>query len=591
MSRLFWYILIIIVTFVTTQCANSISPPQGGPKDIIPPEVIETIPPNGSANFKGKKFTLRFNEFVKLENIEQSALISPPTEEAPDYRVKGKTVQVSFNEDLKPNTTYSVYFGDALVDITEGNPNSNYTYIFSTGDYVDSLSLYGNVLNAFDLTPVEGAYVMLYKDNNDTITFDSLPYLVGPYYLSKTDIDGKFRFNGLSDDDFLLFSLNDQNSNNIFDQPGEQIAFLDSLVHPSYFAKPAKDTIVLDSIVDIEIENDSILIIQDSIAKSIEDRIIADNSVDLFMFLSPDTTQRLFKAEVLAKNTIQFSFSQSAKNVHFEILKYPLNDTLYLEEYSVNEDTLIWHLNNPPIDSLEILLTQYLDTLGTVYLKLDPEKKSARVRKRDKDEKKKEYLSWKSNVASNKLSLNEHLNIEFGQPLVKLNNIDSSMLIIGADTVWDPKFTFSDSLKKSIDFPFELNEDTKYQVFFPDSAFTSWNIIHSQAIDIRFSTMALKEYGILTFNLKPEINQSYIFQLMNDKEIVLREVEFYRDTVITFEYLPPSNYLFKIIYDNNNNGIWDPGNYEQKIQPEKVIYYPKEVKVRANWEIEEEWKF
>ena len=589
--RFYWYILIVVIAFTTSQCANSISSPQGGPKDVRPPEVIETIPKNGSPNFKGNKFTVRFDEFVKLDNVEQSALISPPMKKAPDYRVKGKAVQVKFNEELKPNTTYSVYFGDAIVDITENNPISNYTYIFSTGEYVDSLSLYGNVKNAFNLTPVEGAFVMLYKDNNDTIAFDSLPYKVVPYYLSKTNVEGKFQFTGLSNDDFLLFSLLDQNSNFIFDQPGEQIAFLDSLIHPSFISMPVKDSITADSIVNIEIESDSILIIKDSIAKSIEDKIIEKNSVDLFMFLSPDTIQRILKAEVLAKNNIRFSFSQSAKNVNFEILSYPLNDSLFIEEYSIYEDTLIWHLNNPPIDSLELLLTQYNDTLGTIYLKLDPEKKSARLRKKDKEDEKKEFLSWTSNVTANKLDINKHLEIIFSQPRVNFNDIDSSFLIAGTDTIWNPEFYFSDSLNMKIDFPFDLLEETKYQVYFPDSAFTSWNNIHTEAIDIKFSTLPLKDYGILTFNLQPNKKQNYIFQLMNDKEKEIKKVLFYNDTTITFEYLKPANYLFKIIYDNNNNGVWNPGNYGLKIQPEEVIYYPKEVKVRANWEIEEDWKY
>ena len=564
------------------QCAHPISPP-GGPKDLTPPEVLETNPENGSAGFDSDKFTVYFDEFISLENIQQAALISPPMKKMPEFKVKGKTIQVKFNEDLKPNTTYSVFFGDAIVDITEKNPVTNYTYIFSTGDYVDSLSLSGYVDNAFDLMPSEGIYVMLYKDNNDTIVFDSLPFFVVPYYISKTDVNGRFQFNGLSNDYYLLFALNDKNSNYIFDQPGEEIAFLDSLIQPVYIEKPKIDSTFTDSITTTETINDSITAADSVYNENMED-------VNLYMFLSPDTIQRLLKAEVIEKNKIRFSFSQPATNVKFESLKFSTDSTWFVEDYSTEKDTLYWYLNNPPIDSLVILLTQFDDTLGTVYLILDPEKKKARLRKKDKEEKK-EKLGWISNISQSKLDLNKHVEIQFMQPYVKFNNIDSSLLVVGKDSIWDPEFSFVDSLHMKIIFPFELEEDTRYRIYFPDSSFTNWNNIHTEAIDIKFSTMELSDYAVFIFNLYPEEKQNYILQVLNKDEIVLREFYFNNDSTVTFSYLNPSEYIFKIIYDNNNNNKWDPGNYGLNIQPEKVIYYPKDIKVRANWEIEEDWEW
>ena len=575
-----------IITIFVVSCANSITPPTGGPKDLVPPEVVLTDPVNGAPKFTTDRFSIKFNEFVSLKDVQTSALISPPMKEVPEYIVKGKTIQVKFNEELKSNTTYSVYFGEAIVDITEENPITNYTYIFSTGDFVDSLTLNGHIYNAFDLEPIESTFVMLYKDNNDTIVFDSLPYFVVPYYLSKTDINGRFQFDGLSDDKYLLFAINDQNSNYIFDQPGEQIAFLDSLVRPIYIEKPVIDTTVIDSLYNIDITTDSIVAIADSL---LPDSAFNehDMGINMYMFLSPDTIQRLIKAEVFEKNAVRFAFSQPADNVNFKFLNYPLDSSLYVKNYSLLKDTLYWYLNNPPNDSLELLLTQFNDTLGIVYLKLDTEKKSARVRK--KEEEKKEVLSWKSNVSSNKLDLDKHLKIAFTQPNVKFNKIDSSLLVIGNDSIWDPEFIFEDSLNMEIIFPFELTEETKYRVYFPDSAFTSWNNIHTKEIDVSFNTLPLSDYGIFTFNLFPEKKQNYILQLINENAIIVREFYFSTDTSVTFYYLTPEMYLSKIIFDNDNNNKWSTGNYNLKVQPEQIIFYPNEIKVRANWEIEEEW--
>jgi hypothetical protein len=236
-------------------------------------------------------------------------------------------------------------------------------------------------------------------------------------------------------------------------------------------------------------------------------------------------------------------------------------------------------------------LTQFDDTLGVVYLKLDTDKKPARLRKKEKEEEKKEVLGWKSNVKGNKLDINKHLEIHFSQPNVRFNEIDSSLLVVGTDSIWDPEFHFTNSLNMKIMFPFELKEETKYYVHFPDSAFSSWNNIHTKAIDVNFSTLPLRDYGIFTFDLIPEIEQNYILQFLTEEEKIVREFYFDSDTTITFSYLKPGIYLSKIIFDNDKNGEWSTGDYGIKAQPETVIYYPNKIKVRANWEIEEEWEW
>ena len=581
MIRFLSFFLLVLTALIVITCAHPVAP-SGGPKDVAPPIVIQTIPENGSAGFETNKFVITFNEYISLNNIQQQTLISPPMKELPDFNIKGKSLHVKFKEELKPKTTYSVYFGDAIVDITENNPVTNYTYIFSTGDYVDSLSLSGYVYDALNLKPLEEVFVMLYKDNNDTIEFDSLPYFIVPYYLSKTNDIGRFQFNGLSDDDYLLFAINDQNSNYIFDQPGEQIAFLDSLIHPIYIKKQKIDTISIDSISNILMTTDSLF----------SDSIHYDDTgnINLYLFLSPDTIQRLLKAEVIANNTIRYSFSQPATNVEFESLKYSSDSISFVIDFSKEKDTLYWYLNNPPIDSLEILVTQFSDTLGTVYLKLDTDKKSKRVKK-NKNEDNKEILEWKSNTSGNKLDLNKHLEIQFSQPYVRFNNVDSSLLVIGNDSIWNPEFNFIDSLQMKIMFPYELQEETKYMVYFPDSSFSSWNNIHTEIIDIKFSTLSLSDYGIFTINLLPENNQHHLLQLLTEEEAIVKEFNFNRDTSITILYLLPGKYKLKIIYDGNNNHRWDVGNYNLKKQPEKVIYFTKEINIRANWEIEEDWEY
>jgi len=597
LKRTLFFLAVLWMAVVLYRCAHPVMP-SGGPKDITPPTIIGSTPPNGSPLFTGRKFVLYTDEYPVLENIMQQALISPPMKEFPDFSTRGKSIHVKFNEELKPNTTYTVYFGDAIVDLTEGNPLHNYSYIFSTGDYVDSLSLYGTVQNAQNLSPEEQVFVMLYKDNNDTIVFDSLPFLTEPYYVSKTDASGKFSLNGLANEPYLLFALKDQNANFMFDQPGEEIAFLDSLVRP-YFddsAMPKAITEVFDTITEtpdtISIDELPIDTLQARLDSLYQDSLFNAkySGISLYMFAQYDSTQRLLKAELLKRNTLQFSFSQPARDIDLIPLNFNPDTLWYLPHFSGNNDTIIWYLKTLPIDTLEMLIMNQEDTLGQVFLRLDPDKTTGRARQNKKKDAGKEYLDWKSNVKSNNLVLTKKPEITFAQPMVTLHT-DSAYLISGTDTIPNPEFVFLDSLHQTIQFPIAIEAETRYKIYYPDSSFIDWNGLFNSEISLSFTPKPLDEYGIFTLALNPEKEQPYILQMINDKEVVFRQYEFSNDTNIVMDFLNPGKYLFKIIYDNNHNHQWDAGHFNTKLQPEKVIYFGKEITIRANWEVEEEWNW
>ena len=576
---------LFLLTFIWMGCAHPLTP-GGGPKDIQPPQVLESRPENGSARFSGNKFTIEFDEFISLENIAEEGLISPPVDEQPDFKIKGKTLQVKFKEPLKPNTTYSVYFGDAIVDITEKNPVSNFTYIFSTGERVDSLSMQGEVIDAFNLEPVEDVFVLLYKNNNDTVPFDSLPLAVRPFYLSKTDEYGKFTFFGLADEEYLLFALADLNRNYFFDQPGEAIAFLDSLAVPQYFKLPTHDSIKLNSIVAMEA--DSSLATSDSLfTKDFSAKQYTNYT--LYLFTHKDTVQKLLKAELFRRNTLRFAFSLPATDIRYEALNFDLDSNWYKTEYSTEKDTVIWYLKDLPVDTLKLLILNKGDTLERSTIRLTPREKLKGRKKKD-DVAEKHYLGWTTNVKKRNLVLDQQPELTFDQPVAGTFT-DSSWLATIEDTIYNPAFIFIDSLHRKIQIPLEMAEESKYSIFFPDSAFTDWNGLHNKEIYLDIFTRSLREYGTFTIKLHPSVNQAYILQLLGEKETVARQHPFHSDTTFVYNYLDPKKYLLKLIFDDNNNGRWDAGDYLQKRQPEKVIYFMKEINVRANWEIEEEWDF
>ncbi|MFP4471824.1 MAG: Ig-like domain-containing protein, partial [Bacteroidales bacterium] len=225
-------------------CANPVSP-TGGPVDETAPMVVESEPPNYSTHFNRNRIIITFNEFVQLQQPNQQVLISPPLRENPSYKIRGRSVVVDFNEELQPNTTYSIFFGNAITDLTAGNPLGDYLFAFSTGDHIDSLAIGGEVLNAFNLQPQENVLVMLYPPDNDTVPRDSLPMLVRPLYVAKTNAAGVFQLRNLRNEPYKIFALNDMNSNYLYDLPNEEIAFIDSLIAPEVFEIPAHDTAVI----------------------------------------------------------------------------------------------------------------------------------------------------------------------------------------------------------------------------------------------------------------------------------------------------------------------------------------------------------
>lgn len=602
------FLFIFAIAGVLVYCARPGSP-GGGPKDDQPPQILKYEPANYSANFIGDKFEIDFDEFIALNNINQSLLISPPMDELPDFKAKGKTLLVKFNEELKENTTYTLFFGDAIVDITEKNPVLENTYIFSTGDQVDSMSMEGKVFNAIDLQPAADVFVMLYKNDNDTITIDSLPLISKPFYLSKTDENGQYKFNGLADEAYLIFALRDLNSNHIFDQPTEEIAFLDSLVKPAYSGPPK--SIMADSTASsmadsLKVDStelilaDSLLMISDSIVMdslAISDTLRSDTTIqkklpvaryDLVLFTNRDSTQRMLKGGLLKRNTLEFSFSLPADKLELIPVNYNSDSLWYLEKFSRKSDTIFWYLKDIPIDTLEMVILNQEDTLEYLYINLNADSQSSRARVKKKEEEK-IFLEWTSNASRGNLLLNQKPSITFEQPLSSFNTSAGS-LIIGEDTTYQPTAVIIDSFKMKLQFPIKLEEATRYSYYFPDSSFIDWNGYFNEEVRINFATKTPADYGKMTMILKPGKDQPYVLQMLTDKGIILHESYFTSDTAISYQFINPAKYKFKVIFDDNGNRKWDSGYYPDKIQPEKSIFFNKEIDVRANWEIEETWQ-
>ena len=540
------------IAFTFSSCANVVSP-SGGPKDTIPPVVVLSTPENLSCGFTTNNINITFDEYVVLDNPSKNILISPPLENAPEYKLHNKTLSIKFKETLRQNTTYSINFGSAIKDLHEGNIFKDYVYVFSTGDIIDTLGLEGYVLSASDHKPQEEFIVALYNNNNDSIVQDSLPFFVKPNYITKTDKTGKFRFSGLKEDNYLLFAIKDSNSNIIFDLPNEDIAFLDSLINPSHHS--------LDSIA-------------------------------LYSFIQEDSIQKLLKKEIVEEGLLRFVFRYPAQDVNIDILE-TLPDTFSIyPTFSANHDTILWYFT-PNKDSL--LYTINYDTLinDTTQMSLKP--RNIGGSKRKKQDEGRKSLDIKSNISSSKLRPEQDLIISFMEPVTDIILRDTTWFITSKDTIFDDlEFHKIDSFGLRYKFNKDFNPGESYKLIIPDSVFYSFKGITNDTTIISFNVPELSEYGnIFVMVEKPNDVAQLIIELMDEKGKIQEKQIVKGSTKIEFKYLTPKKYKIRAILDKDGNGKWSPGDFGKKLLPEAIHYHKDVFDVKANWDIdlEEVWRF
>ena len=214
----------LLIGCLLYSCANIVAP-EGGIKDIIPPEIVKSDPPNFATSFSGKEIRIQFDEFIQLKDISKNLLISPPFDNPPDCRIKGRSLIIRFEDSLLKNTTYNLFFGDAIADLNEGNPLKGYRFVFSTGAALDSMQISGTVRDALTLESQKEVNILLYDKFED-----SIPFKEKPKYVCRSQANGNFIFENLGKGPYKMLALKEKNNNFMFDDKSEEIGFIDSLV-------------------------------------------------------------------------------------------------------------------------------------------------------------------------------------------------------------------------------------------------------------------------------------------------------------------------------------------------------------------------
>ena len=593
--------MVCLLLAMIVSCAR-MGQPDGGWYDDTPPRVVHTDPADKGTGVKSKKVTITFDEFIKLEDATSKVVISPPQIEPADIKASGKKIVVELKDSLMDNTTYTIDFSDAISDNNESNPMGNYTYSFSTGERIDTFEVSGNVLDATNLEPIKGILVGLYDDLSDTV-FARKPFI----RVSRTDSRGHFVIRGIAPGTYRVYALQDADGNYIYSQKSEMLAFSHETFNP--YAKPdiRQDTVWRDTLRI------------DSIIRTPYTHFYPDDIV-LRAFTALQTDRYLVKSERAEPNKLNFYFSYGNDSLpQLRGLNFN-SDSAFVVDSNLKNDTITYWIKDTTLintDSLT-LEARYLitDSTGTLVMQTDTlemipkmsyerrmkqEEKENEKWLKEQEKKKKKGEAYDSIMPLKPLepqisgggTITPEQNIFFTMP-TPLQKCDTSAIHLYSkiDTLWyKSRFEWlpvPGNIKK-FELRAEWRPDIEYSLEVDSAAFVDIYGLVSKSIKQGIKVSSNDEFGSLIVNVSGQRDSAtVIVQLLGSNDNVQKEAKVV-DGAAEFFYLKAGKYYLKAFVDNNDNGLWDTGDYYADLQPEDVYYYPKEVECKEKWDITIGW--
>lgn len=526
------YSLYIMVMILIAGCARR-STPTGGLKDSIPPVLVNSNPKINSVNFNADEIRLTFDEWVKLDGLDKQLIISPPIEKN-KYEIKPlsgitKKLFISFLDSLQENTTYTINFGNSIVDNNEGNEMNFFNYTFSTGPTLDSLFIKGNVEDAFNLETDEYLSLQLYRI--DSTYSDSIIYNNQPTYLANSLDTTAYRFKNLKEGKYILIALKDMGNDYIFNPLYDKIGYYDSII-----------SLPKDSIINLKLFKEEVPIIWD-------------------------------RPHFINSEKIGFGYYGKLDLNKISLVSKIPDSVNYLFTKEKDKDTINFWLSKNSLDSLEFKLKE-VDTIKTLTVKFDRSKDSIIDSLRISD------------ITKSVIGLKEKFKLSSNLPVREIS--DSLIFIRDIDSTLIP---FKSSINNNLDevtLDFDVKPQDDYSIYILPNAIIDLRGGTNDTLGFRTRSQSLEDYGNVYLNVIRDSESQYILQMVNsNNEIVRKYNSINSDGLYNFELVNPGKYIFRMIRDNNRNKEWDTGNYLKKIQPEEVYYSNFELEIRANWDFNE----
>lgn len=531
MTKLKYLALLSCTLLFFTNCAKR-GTITGGKKDTIAPKIVNSSPDNFTTNFKGNEIKINFDELIKVKDINKQLIISPPMKKQPTIVPQGsasKFISIKIADTLQENTTYSFNFGQSITDNNEGNPYSQFKYVFSTGNYIDSLTVVGKIKDAYLQKPDNFVSVMLY----DAKTFtDSTVYKETPLYVTNTlDSLKVFALENLKEGNYHIIALKDKAGNNKFDPKSDKIAF---------FNEPI--SIPTETMYELELFAEKV--------PFKAEKPTQESNNKLFMAYEGD-----------AKN-MKVSAKKGQENIPIKLTKFPQKD----------KDSVQLFYPNIELDSLDITVENenYSKTFTTKFKKL----------------KEADSLKIDSKIQG-VLAFREQFSLITATPIKSIDN--SKIILRNKDSVAVAFTSKYDEYNQEILFDFFKEEDQKYSLEILPEAIVDFYDDKNDSLQFDFKTKLFSDYGNLKVNLTGVKRFPFILEVLDDKGEIFYSKTSSKETSITFETIEPKIYTLRVIYDDNANGVWDTGDYLAKKQAEEIIYFSKQIDVRANWDVEQDF--
>lgn len=549
-------------------CANTSTPPEGGPKDTLAPILVEVVPPINSlhhpVDIKHSTVSFEFDEYVVLNNPNSYIFLSPPQSKPPTAKIKGKKVVVSFTEPLDSSQTYSLSLGEAIKDNNEGNPFPPYTHSFSTGSYVDSLFVSGNIVEASTMLPMSNMTVLFHTDLSD-----SAIYKVRPRAAAKSDLWGYFTVRNLPVDSvYRVYAIQDLNNNCIYDPDQEMVAFLDTLVRPTGVMRPGLPELVPVMMTD---------------TAACQAR---PTQISLSMFMEVSQRQLLRSRERVSRRQMYLKFAAPYPQIDSMILDGISPDKLILEHNFYQDSITIWINDQGPIpDTLQMRLSYMRtdDTLNILMPVTDtikmirPKGKMVENRWGEMVEEADTLAAYEVDASPEKID-QDGIIIEFESPMI-CTPFDSITI------------TSKNTREQIAPAPFTVEKDTanirrfilrmqdkmvagyEYTLRIPDSLFMDIDGIYCDSLVKTFSLPQDENLSALIVETS-NVNEKYMVELVDEKRTnVYRTYHIDSAAVLNFPYLKAGRYSLRITEDKNGNGQIDTGDLLEHRQPEKVMMF------------------
>ncbi|MDT0677732.1 Ig-like domain-containing protein [Autumnicola musiva] len=528
------FIIVILLLCTLVQCAKK-GMPEGGPEDEEPPRFIRANPENFTTNFDEEEIRIFFNEYVKLENPQQQIIISPPMDPRPSILPLGsarKDVRIEIFDTLEENTTYTINFGKSITDNNEGNPLHYFKYVFSTGDYIDSLEVGGTVEDAYLKKPADFISIFLYEV--DSTFSDSVVYKKTPRYVTYTlDSTNIFNLENLKAGTYQMLAVQDNNDNYLFNPAKEKIGFIENHI-----------TIPTDSTYQITI-------FQEKLDFEIQRPKQLKGQQILFGY---EGSANLDSIRIEPLTPQPFGFES-------RIVKDRKTDSLYYwYKPNIETDSLVFEVISPG---------GRRDTLITRITEM--ERDSLKV----------------TAEPSGNINFEQNVVLKANTPLISSD--ESRITVLDKDSAAVSFSTDLRLLENELHISFNKTESNKYVVQALPGTVTDMFEATNDTITQRISTKALSDFGNLTFRLQNVEEYPVIAQLTNLKGEVMAEIYSEGENVVEFKNLNPGEFFMRLVFDRNDNKKWDTGDYLEKRQPERIEYFPDTLEVRANWDQNEQF--